>query len=59
MVRFFQSRKLGITDLTWEEKNPSEYIYYPKENYINKLQKFIQKEGKSKQTKETETPKKK
>jgi len=30
MVKFFKYRKPGPTDLTWEEKNSTDYIYHPK-----------------------------
>lgn len=39
MIRFFKSRKPGPTDLTWEEKNFTDYIYHPKDT--DKLQDFI------------------
>ena len=46
MIRFFKSRRPGPTDLTFEEKNSSDYIYHPKDP--GKLQDFIDREYKSK-----------
>lgn len=45
MVRFFKSRKPGLADLTWEEKNSTDYLYRPKDT--KKLQDFIERERKS------------
>lgn len=42
MIRFFKSRRPGPTDLTWEEKNFTDYIYHPKDT--GKLQDFIKRE---------------
>lgn len=38
-MRIFRFRKPGPTDLTWEEKNNTDYIYRPKDT--SKLQGFI------------------
>jgi len=38
-LRIFKFRRPGPTDLTWEEKNESSYLYVPKDT--SKLQKFI------------------
>ena len=45
MIRFFKSRRPGPTDLTWEEKNNTDYIYCPKDT--NKLQGSIKREQKN------------
>jgi hypothetical protein len=37
--RIFRFRKPGPTDLTWEEKNSTDYIYHPKDT--SKLQGFV------------------
>lgn len=37
--RFFKSRSPGPTDLTWREKECTDYIYHPKDT--SKLQGFI------------------
>ena len=47
MIRFFKSRRPGPADLTWEEKNSADYLYYPKDT--SKLQNFIRRERKSKE----------
>ena len=47
MVKFFKFRKPGPTDLTWEEKNSTDYIYHPKDT--SKLQDFIGRERKPKE----------
>ncbi len=46
MIRFLRFRRLGPTDLTWEEKNNTDYIYRPKD--VSKLRDFISREHKSK-----------
>ena len=40
MSRMFRIRKLGPTELTWEEKNSADYRYYPDDD--SKLRKFIE-----------------
>lgn len=43
-MRIFRFRKLGPTDLTWEEKNSTDYRYHPKDT--SKLQGFIDRNKK-------------
>ena len=50
MIRFFRSRRPGPTDLTWQEKMDSDYIYHPKDTNI--LQGFIDRNRKKPLVKE-------
>lgn len=45
MVRFFKSRRPGLGDLTWEEKNSGDYLYRRKDT--KKLREFIEREQNS------------
>jgi len=47
MVKFFKFRKPGPTDLTWEEKNSTDYIYHPKST--SRSREFIGREPQSKE----------
>ena len=49
-MRIFIARKLGPTDLTWEEKNSADYRYYPDDD--TKLKNFIKQGGKKKMNKD-------
>lgn len=44
MLKILKIRKVGPTELTWEEKNPADYRYYPDDN--DKLRKYIEENHK-------------
>ena len=52
MINYFKNGK-APTELTWEEKNPTDYIYKPSEA-ISWLQERVAKSAKEKKTKLTE-----
>lgn len=49
MTKFFKSRRPGPTDLTWQEKECVDYIYYPKDT--TKLEGFVRNNKPKKGTK--------
>jgi len=50
MIRFFRCRKLGPTDLTWEEKNSANYLFDAKNT--RKSQDLSDKNGSQKKGRE-------
>jgi len=52
MVEFFELKKPGPTDLTWEEKNSGNYVY-PR-NHGNKQRDACKEQDKEKKSKQRE-----
>lgn len=53
MVKHFRNGELVPTELTWEEKNPTDYVYRPSEA-ISWLQKRVAKSADEEKTEQTE-----
>lgn len=48
MLKHFEKREPVPTELTWEEKNPTDYIYQPSEDVLWLQQRSVTSKKKSK-----------